>query len=154
MLEENKMFNVVRLINQLKEDEGSVESEQNKHVVYFDSEGYATLGYGRLVDSKLPGSGLTDEEAMYLLRQDVTKSIDELERAFPFYKDLPGICKEAMVNMVFNLGMPRLKKFKKMLAAIEAGDGEQAYVQALDSKWADQVKGRATRIAEIFRENL
>ena len=59
-----------------------------------------------------------------------------------------------MVNMVFNLGMPRLKKFKKMLAAIEAGDGEQAYVQALDSKWADQVKGRATRIAEIFRENL
>ena len=41
-----------------------------------------------------------------------------------------------------------------MLAAIEAGDGEQAYVQALDSKWADQVKGRATRIAEIFRENL
>jgi lysozyme len=53
--------------------------------------------------------------------------------------------------MAFNLGMPRLNKFKKMWSAIEDKDYDHAAVEMLDSRWAEQVKGRATRLSDIMR---
>ena len=54
------------------------------------------------------------------------------------------------VNMAFNLGMPRLNKFKKMWSAIEDEDYDHAAVEMLDSRWASQVKGRATKLANAM----
>ena len=56
--------------------------------------------------------------------------------------------------MCYNLGITRLLKFEKMLAAIEVNDPDEAYAQALDSKWARQVGQRAQRIADIFKAEL
>jgi lysozyme len=53
--------------------------------------------------------------------------------------------------MAFNLGIPRLKLFKNMWSAIHRKDYERASVEMLDSKWAEQVKGRATRLSDIMR---
>ena len=47
--------------------------------------------------------------------------------------------------------MPRLNKFKKMWSAIEDEDYNNAAVEMLDSRWAEQVKGRATRLSDIMR---
>ena len=55
------------------------------------------------------------------------------------------------INMAFNLGMPRLNRFKKMWAAIHKGDYGTAALEMLDSKWADQVKGRALRLSNIMK---
>ena len=52
--------------------------------------------------------------------------------------------------MMFNLGMPRLKKFVNMLKAIEAGAWRSAAVEMLDSKWAEQVGNRASRLSEMM----
>ena len=52
----------------------------------------------------------------------------------------------------FNLGLGKLKKFRLMLAALEAGDWERAAQQALRSKWVGQVgPGRSGRIAALYR---
>ena len=53
--------------------------------------------------------------------------------------------------MAFNLGVNGLLGFRKTLALIEAGDYTKASVEMLDSKWARQVKGRATRLSEQMR---
>ena len=43
---------------------------------------------------------------------------------------------EVLVDMSFNLGRPRFSKFKKLIAAVRAGDYDEAAAQILDSKAA------------------
>ena len=55
------------------------------------------------------------------------------------------------MDMAFNMGVPRLCKFKNMWAAVEAGDFDTASIEMLDSRWARQVKSRATKLAEAMK---
>ena len=57
----------------------------------------------------------------------------------------------ALMNMAFNLGITKLVKFKKMLAALKAGDYNLAAKEALNSKWSKQVGKRSNRISDVFR---
>ena len=52
--------------------------------------------------------------------------------------------------MMFKMGRPRLSQFKLFLMALEAADYEMAAAEMLDSKWADQVKGRAETLAKMM----
>ena len=114
---------------------------------YRDSVGKLTIGFGRNLDDV----GITEREAEILLDNDMAKTFADLDRALPWWRDLPPFQQRGLANMAFNLGLPRLLTFKKMLAALEAGDGERAAIEALDSIWAGQVKGRADRIAYLYR---
>ena len=58
-----------------------------------------------------------------------------------------------VMNMIFNMGN-RFDAFKKMHAAMDAGDYAEAAVQMLDSRWAAQVKGRANMLADQMREGV
>ena len=133
------------ITSDLKRAEGFV-----KHA-YQDSEGYWTIGHGRLIDERL-GGGITESEAEILLENDIARAIADLDRALPWWHDLPEPWQRGLQNMVFNLGLTRLLGFKKMLAALEAGDGERAATESLDSKWASQVGARAQRIAALYRK--
>jgi lysozyme len=53
--------------------------------------------------------------------------------------------------MAFNLGVPRLCKFRKMWAEVHEKDFTTASHEMLDSKWARQVKGRATELADLMK---
>ena len=114
---------------------------------YRDSVGKLTIGFGRNLDDV----GITEREAEILLDNDIAKTVADLDRALPWWRDLPPFRQRGLINMAFNLGLPRLLTFKKMLTALEAGDGERAAIEALDSIWAGQVKGRADRIAYLYR---
>ncbi len=134
------------LTEDLKRDEGFVAH------AYQDSEGYWTIGYGRLIDERL-GGGITKLEAEVLLLNDVGNSLADLDRALPWWRGVSPAWQRGLGNMAFNLGLPRLLGFKKMLAALEAGDGALAADEAKDSKWArQQVGDRANRIAALYRE--
>ena len=52
-----------------------------------------------------------------------------------------------LLNMAFNLGVPKLMGFKRALSAMSIGDYPRAGTEMLDSKWAKQVKGRAAELA-------
>jgi len=131
-------MNLTRLTKQLKRHEGF------RGDPYKDSEGSWTIGYGYL----LP---LTKSHARLLLDKKIKEAEQECRRRFPFFDSLNSLRQEVLVNMAFNLGWPRLKRFVKMIAALEVEDYELAAAEMLDSRWHRQVKGRAKELAEQMR---
>ena len=115
---------------------------------YRCSAGRLTIGYGRNLDDV----GITEGEAEILLEHDIRRSLADLDRALPWWRTLSGPQQRGLINMRFNLGLTRLLGFKKMLAALQAGDGKLASEEALSSKWADQVGARARRVAALYRK--
>ena len=114
--------------------------------VYEDTQGILTIGVGRNLEDR----GLSEDEVDYLLNNDIKICVEELKRSFDWYDDLDDIRKRVLVDMMFNLGMPRLKGFVKMLEAIESGAWEAAAEEMLDSTWARQVGSRADRLSEMM----
>jgi len=58
---------------------------------------------------------------------------------------------DAMVNLLFNLGMTRLMGFKNALSAMERADYQAAADEFMDSRWAQQVGNRADEVCEMIR---
>jgi lysozyme len=129
------------LLDQLKRHEGFRDRP------YLDSENILTIGYGR----NLEANPLTESEAEHLLLNDMIRHERELWKAFPVAVGLDHVRRDALINMAFNLGIPRLSTFRKMWAAIEISDWDEAAKQAMDSKWAKQVGRRAEEIAFMLR---
>ena len=129
---------------QIKKDEGCVLYAYDDHL------GYATIGYGRLIDRRRDG-GISQDEAEYLLKNDIAARLKALEKAIDFWNDLDEVRKAVLLNMSFQLGVDGLLKFKNTLAYIEAGDYENAAAGMLNSKWALQTPNRAKRMAEQMR---
>ena len=119
-----------------------------EHKVYEDTEGIKTVGVGRNLEDR----GLSDDEIDYLLSNDIDICVKELEQTFDWYDDLDDIRKRVLIDMMFNLGMPRLKGFANMLKAIEAGAWKNAAVEMLDSKWAkSDSPNRAKELSDIIK---
>lgn len=115
---------------------------------YTCTAGKVTIGIGRNIQD----NGITEEEARFLLSNDIHRCVYDLDLALPFWKRLSNNRQRALLNMEFNLGLTRLLKFKNMIRCLREGDYEQAAIEALDSTWAKQVKDRSKRIAELIRK--
>lgn len=110
--------------------------------------GKLTIGIGRNLDDV----GISEDEARYLLNNDVEKAEKELLKACPWSSSIGKRRFYVLVEMVFNLGIARFKQFKNMLSACEKGDWEKAAEQALDSAWHKQVGKRAETLAKVLVE--
>jgi len=136
--------------------------------VYQDSLGIDTIGIGRNLKDRgitpaelewmdIPNMavvhtmGITEADAMYLAETDIKIVEEELCRAHPCVEDLDAVRQLILMDMAFNMGVPRLNKFKNMWAAVHKGDFDTAAVEMLDSRWAKQVKGRATKLSEAMK---
>ena len=125
------------LIDDLERDEGFCGQP------YQDTLGQATIGFGTL----LP---LTEEEGRALLMIRLEPIIEEL-RAKTGYGALPWPVQRAMVNMAYNLGVPRLQGFTKMWTHVEQENYTQAAYEAWNSTWRRQVgRGRSSRIVALI----
>lgn len=113
---------------------------------YEDSEGYITIGVGHNLDAQ----GVKRELVMKWLDEDVKEVVDELEQYDWFHK-LDIVRQKVIIDMGFNLGVPGLLEFKKMIQAIKEDDYERAVAEMKDSKWHDQVKDRASRLEKMMR---
>ena len=111
--------------------------------------GKLSIGVGR----NLEGKGLSREEAMYLLDNDIAECITDLKDSFFPGKFLgfPESIQSVLVNMRFQLGHTGLSRFKKMLAAFEEGDYAEASRQMADSRWYSQVPNRAMELIGIVQ---
>jgi len=116
---------------------------------YQCSAGFITLGVGRNVEEL----GITEDEARYLLDNDILRVTKELDNAMPGWRDMSEVRQRIVVDMVFNLGMSRFLNFKNAINAMQEEDWEEAAAQMLDSRWADQVGQRATRLATAMVED-
>ncbi len=116
---------------------------------YTCSAGYVTLGVGRNVEEL----GITEEEARYLLDNDILRVGEELDNAIPWWRDMSEVRQRVVVDMVFNLGISRFLNFRKAINAMQEQDWEEAAAQMLDSRWADQVGQRSHRLAKAMIED-
>ena len=114
---------------------------------YTDTVGKLTIGVGR----NLTDNGITLDEADYLLGHDIAAIAGEMHRTFPWFSQLDACRQDAMLDMSFNLGLPRFKGFQYMIAAMERKDWVAASAAMLDSKWAEQVGERAKELAKMVR---
>ena len=112
--------------------------EDMKLKPYKDTVGKLTIGVGRNLDD----NGIDADEAIYMLKNDIKNTQDDLKSIFSNFNELPDNVKLALTDMMFNLGKTRFLKFKKMIQAVEDKDFKEAAKQAKDSKWCKQVKSR------------
>ena len=131
------------------EDDIRAEEGWKAHV-YPDSLGYATIGYGFLVDSR-KGQGLPKEVADFWLRWVVLETEGELIKRWPPFFSQPNEVKRALLNMAYQMGVDGLLGFHQMLSALENEDRAEAAAQILDSKFHQQTPARAERMAGIIR---
>ena len=113
---------------------------------YEDSTGHLTIGYGR----NLADLGITHDEGLLMLDNDIARCVRELRHALPWVRNLDTVRAEALIDLAFNLGITRLLRFQRMLKALESGDYVQAAAEMLDSLWAQQVGKRARDLAAMM----
>ena len=130
------------LAKQLTIDEGVVST------AYKDSLGLLTIGIGRLIDPKVPGSGLRPDEIEYLFNNDLNDRIETLAKSIPWILDLDEARQGVLLNMSFQLGVSGLLKFKNTLELIRTGKYVEAATAMLQSMWAKQTPKRAARLAK------
>ena len=134
---------------------------------YKDSLGISTIGIGRNLEDRsitdgelmhlnktledVVNNGLTEEEAYYLCNNDIMIVEKELVANKPIVLQLDDIRQMCLVDMGFNMGVPRLMKFINMWEAIEEVDFQWASEEMLDSRWAKQVGRRATHLSKVMR---
>ena len=133
-----------QIVDDLKRHEGL------KLHAYQDHLGYWTIGYGRLID-KERGGGISKDEAEMLLEHDIDRVANRLQNERGF-RLAPDSVKRALVNMAFQLGTGGLLGFRRMWAALERRDYEQAAEEALDSRWAEQTPNRAAEVAKWIKQ--
>jgi len=133
---------------QLKEDEGV------KYEIYLDHLGYPTFGVGHLIKEsdeehgREVGTAVSEERVRECFDADLETAIGECHNLYGEgdFGKLPDEVQQVLVNMMFNMGRPRLTGFKKFNAAIEARDWIEAAKEGRDSRWYRQVTNRAERL--------
>lgn len=115
---------------------------------YYCSGGKLTIGYGRNIEEL----GISKAEAEFLLESDIKRCHQECLKSFWWYGQMDPMRQGVLVELCFNLGVSKLKKFKKMLLSCELKNYALAADEMLSSLWARQVGGRAQKLAEIMRK--
>ena len=139
-------MNIEALREQLKVDEGV------KYEIYKDHLGYPTFGIGHLITEDDPehgepdGTEISEDRVNEIFESDVAKFVSEAKILFPDLDDLPDVAQQVIVNMAFNMGRPRLSKFKNFIAGVNDRDWTRAAEEMMDSRWATQVGDRAIRL--------
>ena len=145
-------MNKDRLREELAEDEGC------KYEIYLDHLGLPTFGIGALIKEHDPeygqpvGTPVSEERVRQRFNLDIAVTIEDCGRLYSDFDDLPEEAQLVIANMCFNLGYPRLSKFKGMKAGVDARDWERAADEMVDSRWHDQVPNCAKRLVKRIRD--
>jgi len=144
-------MNIESLRGEIEADEGC------KYEVYLDHLGLPTFGIGHLVlDSDIEygepaGTIVSEDRVSECFNSDIDTVLSECERLYEDFSDLPEDVQRIIANMMFNMGYPRLSKFKGMKAGVDARDWQQAADEMVDSVWYRQVTNRAERLVQRMR---
>jgi len=127
-----------------------INHEGKRKSAYQDSLGYWTIGIGRLIDKRM-NAGLSDDEMLYLLRNDLAESERELMK-FDWFTKMDRVRQEVLIELHFNIGLSNLLGFKNMIAYLSKGSYINAATQLLKSLWAKQVgENRSSDMAKRLR---
>jgi GH24 family phage-related lysozyme (muramidase) len=139
------------LREQLEIDEGRVDALYNDHL------GYATFGIGHLVLESDPeygqeiGTPVSADRVIETFEQDCENVLRDCNILYEDFGDLPSEAQQVIANMMFNMGRPRLSKFRGMKRGVDSRSWNDAADEMVDSAWYRQVTKRADRLVERIR---
>tara|TARA_B100001173_G_C15987925_1_gene547615 strand:- start:894 stop:1340 length:447 start_codon:yes stop_codon:yes gene_type:complete len=145
------MMDLDQLREQLEIDEGV------KYEIYNDHLGYATFGVGHLVIKSDPeydmdlGTPISESRVIEAFEQDCENVLRDCNILYEDFGSLPEEAQQVIANMMFNMGRPRLSKFKGMKRGVDSRDWNAAADEMVDSQWYRQVTKRADRLVERIR---
>ena len=172
--EGNNMSTEGVLLKQLRMEEGY------RDMPYRDSLNNLTIGYGWNIGSRnlsreehirlFPGkpyplsvkqmadiwrvTPLKQADAEYLLETSVLIAEGDARELFEeHWTNIPSQKKVPILDMLFNLGLPKFKKFKRCIAAIKKNDFKEAGKQVRNSLAYVQAKSRYERIAKELEKD-
>jgi lysozyme len=139
------------LREQLEIDEGV------KYEVYKDHLGYPTFGVGHLILNSDPeygqadGTAVSEPRVVEAFESDCGSVLRDCNILYADFDDLPEEAQQIIANMMFNMGRPRLSKFKGMKRGVDARNWNAAADEMVDSGWYKQVTNRADRLVQRMR---
>ena len=140
-------MNLIKLQDELAEDEGI------KFEIYRCSLGHLTGGIGHLITEwdedfydKPIGTKIPHDQVYDWFERDIKTTINDCNLLFSQFDNLPEDIQHVLANMCFQLGRPRLSKFKNMIAAVEDCDWVKMADEMEDSRWYKQTPNRADRL--------
>ena len=144
-------MDIDKLREEIAYDEGSVNE------IYLDHLGLPTFGIGHLVIDSDPeygqpvGTPVSEDRCNEAFDNDVQTVIADCSILYPDFDELPEEVQRIIANMMFNMGRPRLSKFKGMKRGVDARDWNVAADEMVDSNWYRQVTKRADRLVARMR---
>lgn len=108
--------------------------------------GKLTIGVGRNLEQK----GISRQEALMMLRNDIAEAQEALARSLPWFVSLDEVRRCVLIDMAINMGIGGLLAFKTTLGHIEGKRYPEAARQMLQSLWAKQVGTRAVRLSRMM----
>ena len=145
-------MNIDKLREEIEYDEGSV----NK--IYLDHLGLPTFGIGHLVtewDEEYGfevGTDVSEDRCIEAFNRDIKTVLSDCNKLYSDFDELPEEVQLIIANMMFNMGRPRLSKFKGMKRGVDAKDWNAAANEMVDSNWYKQVTKRAERLVVRMRD--
>ena len=126
-------------MNQDKIKDMLVRHEGLRLHAYKCSEGFLTLGVGRNLDA----NGISEDEAMYMLDNDIKRVTKNLENVWGVYRTFPEKARMVCIDMSFQMGISGFMNFRQTRALMEMGAWLEASEELLRSKYAVQTPNRA-----------
>jgi len=141
--------------------------------VYKCPAGYWTIGVGRNLEGKplkkeeqeyilgrsglapdqvisiLKERGITKDEALFLLAKDIEDAVKDLSN-FDWFENLDPVRKKVVIDMWYNLGPTKFRKFRRMIAALRGEDYKVASQEMQNSTWYNQVGRRGERLVKMM----
>ena len=144
-------MNIDRLRKQLEIDEGC------KYVIYLDHLNLPTHGIGHLILQSDPehgqpvGTPVSEDRVIECFEKDLESVQKDCYRLYDDFDDLPEAVQEIIANMLFNMGLGRMKAFKGMKRNVDARQWDKAADEMVDSRWYNQVGERSKRLVGKMR---
>jgi lysozyme len=98
-----------------------------------------TIGVGRNLDD----NGITEDEAMYLLDNDIKRVIESLDKHWHVWRSFPEKAQLVCIDCTFQMGIQGWMAFRHTRALMEMDCWLEASEEILRSKYATQTPNRA-----------
>lgn len=126
-----------------------------RNSVYADSLGKKTIGYGHLLtpqDDFEEGVEYDKELLEEVFNQDFDNAKQQMESFCKEYKlNIPDAIQGILLEMIFQLGIGTLHKFKKFIQALQDNNYNNAADEMIDSRWHQQTPERCKALSNRVR---
>lgn len=127
-----------------------IQHEGERLKPYHCPAGRLTIGVGRNLDDK----GISHDEAMFLLANDIQEVRADLNWLFPDFGSLPENIRLVLCDMRFNLGPEGFRRFRRLREAVNSRNWPGIKAEMANSVWFHQVGQRAFNLVDLVNKTI